>query len=61
MTLFKQAAAQDHAFSQRNIGIMYMKGQGVKQDRAQAKAWLDKACGNGDLQACLGSRLIDTP
>jgi len=40
---------------------MYMKAQGVKQDNVQAKEWFDKGCGNGDLQSCLGSKLLGMP
>jgi len=37
--------------AQYEVGIMYLKGQGVAQDRAKAINWLEKAAKNGNEQA----------
>jgi TPR repeat protein len=37
--------------AQYELGIMYLKGQGVEQDREQALLWLQKASDGGDQQA----------
>ena len=31
---------------------MYLNGRGVRQDRALAQEWFDKACQNGDQYGC---------
>ncbi len=37
--------------AQYELGVMYLKGQGVEQDREQALLWLQKASDGGDQQA----------
>ena len=37
--------------AQYELGVMYLKGQGVEQDREQAVQWLQKASDGGSLQA----------
>ena len=53
---FKNAAAQGNSEAQKNLGVMYTNGQGVKQDYAEAVRWymLAAALGNADAQANLG-------
>ena len=38
--------------AQHNLGIMYYKGQGVKQDYHKAKDFFGKACDNGLQIGC---------
>jgi len=49
-------AEQGHADAQFNLGVMYSNGQGVPQDNAQARDWLQKAAEQGmaDGQVKLG-------
>jgi uncharacterized protein len=49
--LFEKAAAAGHVRAQINLGILYMRGQGVPADLVQARAWLEKAAASGDPQA----------
>ena len=49
--LFEKAAAAGHVRAQINLGILYMRGQGVPADLIQARAWLEKAAAGGDPQA----------
>jgi uncharacterized protein len=49
--LFGKAAAAGHVRAQINLGILYMRGQGVPADLVQARAWLEKAAASGDPQA----------
>ena len=60
--LFEKAAAAGHVRSQINLGILYMRGQGVPADLIQARAWLEKAAAGGDPQALytLGRALSDS-
>lgn len=47
-------ANQRHASAQFNLGVKYVKGQGVCQDYKKAKDWYGKACDNGDQKGCDG-------
>lgn len=47
----KEKAAQGFAKAQYNLGLMYFKGEGVKQDFSQAKLWYEKAAAQGDAEA----------
>ncbi len=49
--LFERAAAAGHRRAQINIGILYLRGQGVPRDVVQARAWLEKAAAGGDVYA----------
>ncbi len=42
------AAKQNHAKAQTMLGIVYFKGEGVKQDAVEALKWFLIAYGNGD-------------
>jgi TPR repeat protein len=44
---FRRAAERGHVQAQYNLGNMYLKGQGVKPDRAQAKQWFTQAAEQG--------------
>ena len=51
LELFEKAAAAGHTRAQINLGILYLRGQGVPRDLIQARAWLEKAAASGDPQA----------
>ncbi|HHF0415091.1 TPA: tetratricopeptide repeat protein [Haemophilus influenzae] len=58
-TVFKlwlPLAEQGNALAQMMLGLMYAKGQGVKQDDVEAVKWYRKAAEQGyaDAQAMLG-------
>jgi TPR repeat protein len=40
---YRKAADQGHALAQYNLGLLYANGRGVAQDKAQARAWMQKA------------------
>ena len=41
-----------HDFAaQRNLGYLYLKGKGVKKDKAEARKWLEKAAAQSDSYA----------
>ncbi|KOR29056.1 hypothetical protein TI05_15780, partial [Achromatium sp. WMS3] len=44
---FRKAAAQGNFYAQRQIGIMYSKGQGVPQNYKKALTWYRKAAAQG--------------
>ena len=46
-----QAAERGNASAQYNLGVMYAKGQGVRQDYAEAVRWYRRAAEQGDAQA----------
>jgi len=60
--LFEKAAAAGHTRAQINLGILYLRGQGVTRDLVQARAWLEKAAASDDAQAlyALGRALSDS-
>ncbi len=43
---FKEAALQGDKIAQRNLGVMYHNGVGVKQDRYKATYWFNMADGD---------------
>ncbi|MFO1160837.1 MAG: tetratricopeptide repeat protein [Reyranellaceae bacterium] len=49
--LFLKAASAGHPRAQLNLGILFLRGQGVPRDLIQARAWLEKAAASGDPQA----------
>ena len=55
--LWLPLAEQGYASAQFNLGVMYDKGQGVKQDYFEAVKWYRKAAeqGHANAQANLGS------
>ncbi|EPO5170121.1 tetratricopeptide repeat protein, partial [Acinetobacter baumannii] len=48
LSLFKQAANLGSNSAQFNLGIMYFKGQGVKQDFTEARKWFERAYQTGE-------------
>jgi len=49
--LFEKAATAGNPRAQVNLGILYLRGQGVPRDLVSARAWLEKAAAGGDPQA----------
>ncbi|MDO9794827.1 tetratricopeptide repeat protein, partial [Glaesserella parasuis] len=49
---FQKAAEQGNAQAQFNLGAMYYKGHGVRQDKSKAKYYSGLACDNGDQTGC---------
>ena len=56
MGMVHEAAEQDHANAQYNLGIMYKEGEGVDQSHATAVKWYRKAAeqDHTDAQNSLG-------
>ena len=48
---FEKAANAGHRRAQINLGILYLRGQGVTRDLVQARAWLEKAAATDDPSA----------
>ena len=59
MQWYLKAAEQGYADAQYNLGLMYEKGQGVRQSKIVAKEWFKKACANGDKQSCDAYQKLD--
>ncbi len=56
----KIAAQQGDTEAQKTLGLMYAKGEGVKQNLTQAKRWFRKAAKQGDMQAQDHLRMLET-
>lgn len=54
MEEFRALADQGHGRASYNVGVMYLKGQGVKQDYAEAAKWYRIAAEQGYAKAQLG-------
>lgn len=50
--LFKLADKKSNANAQYNLGMIYLNGMGVPKNKKLAKLWFNKACNNGDENAC---------
>lgn len=59
--LYRVAANQGHAKAQYQLGEAYRNGNGVRQDRTQAKEWYGKSCDNGNNNGCDLYRLMNEP
>jgi TPR repeat protein len=51
LPLLQRAAEAGNAEAMRELGYLYKDGDGVTQDRAQARSWFKNASDAGDLQA----------
>ncbi len=47
--IYLQLANQGHTHAQNNLGLMYEKGHGVRQNHAEAVMWYRKAANQGSL------------
>ena len=47
----QRLANQGDATAQHNLGVMYTKGSGVRQDYAKAAQWFEKSANQGDALA----------
>lgn len=56
---FKAAAQQNIPIAQAMLAQKYYRGQGVRQNRAEAKEWTGRACDNGIEDACHNYRLMN--
>lgn len=56
---YTRAAEQNIAPAQLNLGIMYLRGEGVKADMQQARIWLEKAAHLGDNRASFALAVLD--
>ena len=48
---FKKGAIKGYALAQYQVGVMYFRGEGIKQDYEKAFYWLDKASKQYHLDA----------
>ena len=53
---FKRLAQGNHARAQYLLGLLYLQGQGVRQDPQQAINWLKRSAANGYLSGSRGTR-----
>lgn len=51
LTLYAQAAGQQHSSAQNNLGLLYAQGKGAARDDAQAEAWFRRAALQGHASA----------
>jgi len=49
--LFEKAATAGHRRAALNLGVLYLRGQGVTHDLVQARGWLEKAAAGNDPYA----------
>lgn len=56
---YTRAAEKDIAPAQLNLGIMYLRGEGVKADMGEGRKWLEKAAHLGDNRASYALAMID--
>ncbi len=56
---FRPLAEQGDAFVQFNLGVMYIKGQGVPQDYVLAHMWMNLAAAKGVKKAVKGRDLLE--
>ena len=56
---YTRAAEQNIAPAQLNLGIMYLRGEGVKADMGEGRKWLEKAAHLGDNRASYALAMID--
>lgn len=56
---YTRAAERNIAPAQLNLGIMYLRGEGVPANMNQGRAWLEKAANLGDNRASYALAMID--
>jgi uncharacterized protein len=53
-----KAAEQGNTRAQNNLGVLYIKGDGIPRDREKAISWWKKAAKNGNITAKNNSKKI---
>ena len=48
MRLYRLSAEQGHALAQTNLGVLYVRGFGVQQDKVLAHMWFNLGAANGN-------------
>ena len=48
---FRKAADRWHSSAQYNLGVCYLKGDGIEKDKEEAVKWFRKAAENGHKKA----------
>lgn len=56
---YTRAAEHNIAPAQLNLGIMYLRGEGIKADMDEGRKWLEKAANLGDNRASYALAMID--
>ncbi len=51
ISCYQRAATAGHAGAQYNLGLMYLKGEGVARDALKGLGWIEKAADGGDEKA----------
>ncbi|MFQ5757785.1 MAG: tetratricopeptide repeat protein [Acidiferrobacterales bacterium] len=51
ISCYQLAANAGHAGAQYNLGLMYLKGEGIPRDALNGLEWIAKAANNGDKKA----------
>jgi TPR repeat protein len=51
VNLLEKAAILGHAGAQAQLGVRYLRGQGVTRDPDRAKSWLERAADQGNREA----------
>jgi hypothetical protein len=55
---YRKAAEQGFAIAQRNLGVMYVLGQGVEANETEAMRWFAKAADQGASRALVNEALL---
>ena len=56
---YTKAAHQGDEFAQYELGEMYDKGLGVRQNESTAKRYFGQACDNGEQRGCDNYRMLN--
>ena len=59
MQFYKKACDLGNASGCNNLGSLYAKGRGVKQNESIAKQYYGKACDFGDQMGCDNYRILN--
>lgn len=55
---YKKAAKQDYGIAQNNLGLLYLNGHGIDENRQLAKLWFESACKNRCSEGCKNLQLL---
>jgi TPR repeat protein len=59
-TWFFQAASADHAEAQYHLGLLFLAGKGVVENRQEAARWMRKAAAQGHPEAKKALTMIES-